>query len=388
MVKRLSNEIALDAIKKIHGDKYDYSLFNYTRALNKVTLICKKHGPFSMRYSDLKEGSGCKECGRECQREKLTRTFDSYIAEAISTHGDLYDYSFANKHIAGGHTKIEILCKKCGNKFSQRIGRHAAGNGCSKCQDYGFCEAKAGCIYFLESQSMVKVGITNRDPFVRLKEINKHAPEKFRLTSKARLDGQVCTTAESTLHEALGAFLQKQSNVFSGHTEVFVANDPEFARGLFDGYVGTLPAVGELQYTPKPLKQKETDEERRKRLSAKTGLPVGVVRKYDKWYFQIITKENGKKDKKFLGSFEALEACIDFANHYWETGEILPTTLNRMTHNRYGLPNCVTPCPGGYRVQGGIGTRKSQQNFYLGTFKKLEDAISALETKRKELLNG
>ena len=47
MVKRLSNEIALDAIKKIHGDKYDYSLFNYTRALNKVALICKNmaHSP-------------------------------------------------------------------------------------------------------------------------------------------------------------------------------------------------------------------------------------------------------------------------------------------------------------------------------------------------------
>lgn len=383
--RTLTKEEALENVKRCHGNFYDYSLFEYTGAANKVTLICPRHGVFSMRYSDLTSGSGCIKCAHKHRSITMSKSFDEYLNEAKAIHGDKYDYSNTNTDIVNGKSKVSIVCRKCGQTFTQRISRHALGNGCNKCQDYGFCETKPGYIYLLKSSSMSKVGITNRSPSTRLKEINKLAPEEFTLISKRRLDGHICRQAETHLHSILGESLTKPSDVFSGYTEAFVHEDFSWVEALFNAYVSELPEVGESPYIPKPPKVKETAEQRRARISAKTGLPVGVIRKYNKWYFQIIIRVNGKKDKKPLGAFEELSDCISYAEHYWSTGELIDTVKNSMAYNRYGLPFCITPCSGGFRVQGGVGKRKDQRNFYLGTFKSLDEAKSALEAKRKEL---
>lgn len=41
----MAEEFILDAVK-IHGNKYDYSLVEYTNCKTKVKIICKKHGVF------------------------------------------------------------------------------------------------------------------------------------------------------------------------------------------------------------------------------------------------------------------------------------------------------------------------------------------------------
>jgi DNA polymerase III sliding clamp (beta) subunit (PCNA family) len=53
--------------KKIHGDKYDYSLSIYTTSKNKLTIICPKHGEFSQRASSHigKQKQGCKMCAND-----------------------------------------------------------------------------------------------------------------------------------------------------------------------------------------------------------------------------------------------------------------------------------------------------------------------------------
>lgn len=53
----------IDRAMKIHGDYYDYSLVEYTGSMNKVTIICPKHGGFTQLANNHLQGHGCRKCG-------------------------------------------------------------------------------------------------------------------------------------------------------------------------------------------------------------------------------------------------------------------------------------------------------------------------------------
>ena len=52
-------------LKKIHSDKYDYSLVEYKNNFTKVCVICKKHGKFMNAPSHHKNGVKCWRCSYE-----------------------------------------------------------------------------------------------------------------------------------------------------------------------------------------------------------------------------------------------------------------------------------------------------------------------------------
>ena len=56
--------------KEIHGDKYDYSLVNYEKALKKVKIICPTHGIFEQKPSNHLLGQGCPKCGKFSKGEE------------------------------------------------------------------------------------------------------------------------------------------------------------------------------------------------------------------------------------------------------------------------------------------------------------------------------
>ena len=55
------NEV-LENFNKIHGNKYDYSYFEYTHIQKPSTIICKKHGKFMKSALSHLRGSGCNKC--------------------------------------------------------------------------------------------------------------------------------------------------------------------------------------------------------------------------------------------------------------------------------------------------------------------------------------
>jgi hypothetical protein len=58
-------ELFIQQAKKIHGDKYDYSLVRYNGAKYKVEIKCPEHGVFSQTPDNhINGGNGCKECGK------------------------------------------------------------------------------------------------------------------------------------------------------------------------------------------------------------------------------------------------------------------------------------------------------------------------------------
>jgi hypothetical protein len=60
--KRLTTEKFIEKSIKIHNEKYDYSLSNYTLTDNDVEIICKIHGSFNQTPHHHLMGCGCPNC--------------------------------------------------------------------------------------------------------------------------------------------------------------------------------------------------------------------------------------------------------------------------------------------------------------------------------------
>lgn len=58
-----SNDEYKTKIKRIHGDRYDLTQVNYIKSVDKIDVICKKHGQFSIRAEKFLGGQGCPICG-------------------------------------------------------------------------------------------------------------------------------------------------------------------------------------------------------------------------------------------------------------------------------------------------------------------------------------
>ena len=48
----------------IHDFKYDYSLVDYKNCMEKVKIICKKHGIFEQTPNKHLGGQGCPKCNQ------------------------------------------------------------------------------------------------------------------------------------------------------------------------------------------------------------------------------------------------------------------------------------------------------------------------------------
>ena len=112
--------------KKIHLDKYDYSLVDYVNSQTKIKIICPKHGIFEQIPNNHLTGKGCKYCGGT----NLMDT-EEFILKAKKIHGDKYDYSLVD--YVNSKTRVKIICPKHGI-FEQIPNSHIVNKyGCKKC---------------------------------------------------------------------------------------------------------------------------------------------------------------------------------------------------------------------------------------------------------------
>ena len=120
-----TNKEFLCELKKVHGDRFDYSEVNYTGALNNIEITCENGHKFSQgAYSHL-SGRGCPYCAGNV---KLTN--NDFICKSIKIHGDKYDYSKIN--YVNGSKKIIIVCPEHG-EYKQTPESHLSGSGCPYC---------------------------------------------------------------------------------------------------------------------------------------------------------------------------------------------------------------------------------------------------------------
>jgi hypothetical protein len=123
--KKLTTETFIEKAKKIHGDKYDYSLVEYGGANKKIKIICPKHGVFKQKGFLHLQKYGCQICGNSVKL--TTKTF---IKKARRIHGNRYDYSLVE--YKNSHLKIKIICSIHG-VFEQKPNNHLSGQNCNKC---------------------------------------------------------------------------------------------------------------------------------------------------------------------------------------------------------------------------------------------------------------
>lgn len=115
----------IEKAKKVHGNKYDYSLSFYENRKSKVIIICKEHGNFEQIASVHIRGSGCLKCVG-----KYKPNFNEWIESCNLVHNKKYDYSESN-YVSQGKL-VTIICKIHG-EFNQKAGVHQKGAGCPKC---------------------------------------------------------------------------------------------------------------------------------------------------------------------------------------------------------------------------------------------------------------
>lgn len=125
MGKRVTTQSFIQRAQLIHGDKYDYSLVDYTIAKNKIIIICSIHGQFTQIPAGHLLGYGCYSC-----YGNIPLTTQEFIDKAKLVHDDKYNYSrviYKNRR-----TKIIIICKIHG-EFKQNPLDHLGGDNCKKC---------------------------------------------------------------------------------------------------------------------------------------------------------------------------------------------------------------------------------------------------------------
>lgn len=115
--------------RKVHGENYDYSEVKYVRAVNKVRIVCRKHGIFMQTPNGHLGGAGCPKCGGETLRAQFAHDKATFVRNARKIHGRRYSYV---GEYSNNKTPIRIRCPKHGD-FEQVPAGHLTGSGCPFC---------------------------------------------------------------------------------------------------------------------------------------------------------------------------------------------------------------------------------------------------------------
>ena len=134
MSKRKTTEQFIEEAKRIHGNKYDYSLVDYINKRTKIKIICKEHGIFEQVPPSHLKGMGCKRCACIKINDNIRTTLNNFIERSNKIHNNKYDYSLISENtIINYESKVKIICP-IHKEFEQTVGRHMNGNGCIKCR--------------------------------------------------------------------------------------------------------------------------------------------------------------------------------------------------------------------------------------------------------------
>jgi hypothetical protein len=206
----------------VHGDRFDYSAVEFKDSNTPVQIRCRKHD-YNFKQSPQAHvaGRGCIKCGFESTKVKQACSKEDFIVKARGVHGEKYDYSAVE--YVNVSTKIKIICNSCGSKFIQSPNAHLVGKGCVTCNKTGYDATKPGYFYVLRGETFVKIGITNKNPEIRLKSIRKSCNENVLLHAYFLLeDGQYCSDLETKLLRYLRTLYNNPTQTFDGSTEAFV----------------------------------------------------------------------------------------------------------------------------------------------------------------------
>lgn len=203
-------ELSIDKFKKIHGDTYDYSLFQYINSKELASVICRKHGIFKVSSGNHLKGSGCPKCQYHGVKPDTKEVF---MQKQQKVHGDLYDYSISE--YLGSKKPISIICVNHG-VFSITPANHInLSHGCPQCSNH-----KSEFLYLMQcsNTNLIKIGITNN---IRQRKLGIGGDTKMLGIFKL---GPYQVIKEKELHKRFQTINVYNKDVNNGNTEFFNLN--------------------------------------------------------------------------------------------------------------------------------------------------------------------
>lgn len=198
-------EYFMDSAARVHKNKYDYSNQVYTRAIDKLEIICPEHGSFWQNPNNhVSKKQGCPKCAHPSYK----KTTEQFVQEAKQLD---YAYDYSEVAYVDKDTKVSIICREHG-RFLMRPDAHISQKqGCPKCQGKDFT-----MVYLLKCSNtdLVKIGITNN----LQKRLNTIGGVLTVLGAfKVKNPSQI----EKSLHKEYLPYRVFNSSVRSGGTEFF-----------------------------------------------------------------------------------------------------------------------------------------------------------------------
>ncbi len=133
----MSKDYFIERARQKHGDKYDYSETEIIPLQSKVKIFCKKHNEFFYQNHNAHlSGKNCILCAREASNISKFMSKDDFIKKAKEKFQDDFEYNLINYE--RGMSKIEILHKRCGTRFSQQANLHVSKRmkfSCPRCAE-------------------------------------------------------------------------------------------------------------------------------------------------------------------------------------------------------------------------------------------------------------
>ena len=213
--RRMSLNDFIKGARKVHGEKYNYSISNYQGYNKKLSILCLGCDNVCRQtpHNHL-DGKGCFICAHKQIGYSKRSSTDDFIENAVRIHDDAYDYS----SVAYKTTidTVSIICKIHG-EFSQRPNDHLSGKGCPHCHHQ---------TSLLEAAFLNYIGIDKHHRNVYLKPYKVDGIDKF----------------TNTIYEFLGDY-------WHGNPIKFNANEinPSNKKNYGELYTDTLKKLDTLK---------------------------------------------------------------------------------------------------------------------------------------------
>ena len=248
MAKSLTQEEFITRARAKHGDKYDYSKVKYVNNHTPVTIICPKHGEFSVRPADfLRSRNGsCHECKNEKLRSERQMGLEKFIEKSKNIHGP--GYSYDKVVYVNNRTKVILTCPN-GHEIEQTPDNHFK-YGCYKCAH----TYQPSTEEFIEKAQKVH---GNRYDYSAVKYVRSHDAIEitckkhgtFPQTPTDHLSGKGCPFCKSSVMEERVRGLLIENNIEYQEQVKFpwLKNEKTGKELSFDFYIPGINTVIECQ---------------------------------------------------------------------------------------------------------------------------------------------
>lgn len=121
--------VFVERVRSLFGDKFSFERMDYVDNSTPIVLTCK-HGDFVVYPLNVgrNKNTGCRYCTGEAKRESQGRKI---VGRFRSVHGKKYGYS--KFHYQDMHSPGTITCPKHGD-FEMSAANHLSNHGCWKCK--------------------------------------------------------------------------------------------------------------------------------------------------------------------------------------------------------------------------------------------------------------